>query len=82
MEKNIVKIKFVTYSCSVHLNGKLYKRIAISNTTGNNILINVQKILKSEIYIDKYEIYRSNELLEVCDKYKSLDSFICSYCNM
>lgn len=82
MEKNVVKIKFVTYSCSVHLNGKLYKRIAISNRTGDNILWNVKKILKSEINIDEYEIYRRNELLEVCDNYKSLDSFICRYCDM
>lgn len=82
MKKNVVKIKFVTYSCSVHLNGKLYKRIAISNRTGDNILINVQKILKSETNIDKYEIYRRNEMLETCDNYKKLDSFICSYCDM
>ena len=82
MKNNVVKIKFVTYSCSVHLNGKLYKRIAISNRTGDNILWNVKKILKSEINIDEYEIYRRNELLEVCDNYKSLDSFICRYCNM
>ncbi len=82
MKNNVVKIKFVTYSCSVHLNGKLYKRIAISNITGDNILWNVQKILKSEINIDEYEIYRRNELLEVCNNYKSLDSFICRYCDM
>lgn len=82
MENNVVKIKFVTYSCSVHLNGKIYKRIAISNRTGDNILMNVQKILKSEINIDKYEIYRRNEILEICDNYKSLDSFICRYCDM
>ena len=82
MKNNVVKIKFVTYSCSVHLNGKLYKRIAISNRTGDNILWNVKKILKSEINIDEYEIYRRNELLEVCDNYKSLDSFICRYCDM
>lgn len=82
MKNNVVKIKFVTYSCSVHLNGKLYKRISISNRTGDNILINVQKIIKSEMNIDKYEIYRRNEILEVYDNYKSLDSFICSYCDM
>lgn len=82
MKNNVVKIKFVTYSCSVHLNGKLYKRIAISNRTGDNILWNVKKILKSEINIDEYEIYRRNELLEVCDNYKSLDSFIYRYCDM
>lgn len=82
MKNNVVKIKFVTYSCSVYLNGKLYKRIAISNITGDNILWNVQKILKSEINIDEYEIYRRNELLEVCNNYKSLDSFICRYCDM
>ena len=82
MKNNVVKIKFVTYSCSVHLNGTLYKRIAISNRTGDNILMNVQKILKSEINIDEYEVYRRNELLEVCNNYKSLDSFICRYCDL
>lgn len=82
MKNNVVKIKFVTYSCSIHLNGKLYKRISISNRTGDNILINVQNIIKSEMNIDKYEIYRRNEMLEVCDNYKNLDSFICSYCDM
>ena len=58
------------------------KRKNFSNKTGDNILWNVQKILKSEINIDEYEIYRRNELLEVCNNYKCLDSYICRFCDM
>lgn len=82
MKNNVVKIKFVTYSCSVYLNGKVFKRICISNKTGGNILVNVEKILNSEINISEFEIYNRNELLEVFDNYKNFNSYICSYCNM
>lgn len=82
MKNNVVKIKFVTYSCSVYLNGKVFKRIGISNKTGGNILVNVEKILNSEINISEFEIYNRNELLEVFDNYKNFNSYICSYCNM
>ena len=82
MKNNVVKIKFVTYSCSVYLNGKVFKRIGISNKTGGNILVNVDKILNSEINISEFEIYNRNELLEVFDNYKNFNSYICSYCNM
>jgi len=82
MKNSVVKIKFVTYSCSVYLNGKVFKRIGISNKTGGNILANVEKILNSEINISEFEIYNRNELLEVFDNYKNFNSYICSYCNM
>lgn len=82
MKNNVVKIKFVTYSCSVYLNGKVFKRIGISNKTGGNILVNVEKILNSEINISEFEIYNRNELLEVFDDYKKFNSYICSYCDM
>ena len=82
MKNSVVKIKFVTYSCSVYLNGKVFKRIGISNKTGENILASVEKILNSEINISEFEIYNRNELLEVFDNYKNFNSYICRYCDM